>query len=102
MLRSCDYVRTYASTYVRVEERKQREREREREGRRGESEGRGDDGNGAAGAAAAVAAVADVAIPSASCYFLQRFSILLSRLRHRRLIKEKEGRAETLPFADFV
>jgi len=29
--------------------------------------------------AAAAAAVADVAIPSTSCYFLQRFSILVSR-----------------------
>lgn len=40
-----------------------------------------DDGNGtvAAAAAAAAAAVADVAIPSASCYFLQRFSVFLTR-----------------------
>jgi len=70
-------------------------REREREG------GRGDDGNGAAGAAAAVAAVADVAIPSASCYFLQRFSVLLSRLRHRKLIKKRRGgrRRSPLPIS---
>jgi len=93
MLRSCVRTRAYTS----VEERKT---EGERERKRGE--GRGDDGNGAAGAAAAVAAVADVAIPSASCYFLQRFSVLLSRLRHHRLIKEKERRTEALPFADFV
>lgn len=38
----------------------------------GEEISSSDDGNGTA-----AAAVADVAIPSASCYFLQRFSVLL-------------------------
>lgn len=64
----------------------------------GEEISSSDDGNGTA---AAVAAVADVAIPSASCYFLQRFSVLLSRIRRPKGLSEETERG-ALSFGDFV
>lgn len=64
----------------------------------GEEISSSDDGNGTA---AAVAAVADVAIPSASCYFLQRFSVLLSHVRRLEGLSEETDRV-ALSFGDFV